>query len=217
MKITKDPRKRIGSGRTKDYPLYRKEPKPWGDPPYPGRALHPSVEIHNLYRTALRLGGDVANLGTYRGATASAMAHGVKDAGGGMVYAVDFYEDGYVVEGEEGENEQHFDGAFNTEQIKQVFDERGLGDYATFCKGHTNDWAKWLSHKSFNLVFIDADHHYEACLKDFQLWSPLVAPEGEIAFHDVDMNTVSRVIDEELDEWELVEHVYRTKTFRRKK
>ena len=44
----------------------------------------------------------------------------------------------------------------------------------------------------------------------------MLAPGGEIAFHDVDINTVDRVINEELDDWELVDHVFKIKSFRRK-
>jgi predicted O-methyltransferase YrrM len=189
-------------GRTKDHPVYMLEEKPWGDPPYPHRSRHGSVELHYLYRTAKRLGGNVANLGTYRGSTASAMAHGVKDAGGGKVYTVDLHD---------------VNGAYTIDQLQPLFEERGLGDYVQFCKGYTHEWAKYLSNKPFNFVFIDADHHYESCLRDFKRWSPLVVPTGEIAFHDVDINTVDRVIREELNDWELVDHVFKIKSFRRMK
>ncbi len=202
MEQTKDKSRIMQPGRTKDHPVYSYEAKPWGEPPYPHRSRHGSIEIHYLYRTVLRLGGgNVANLGTYRGSTASAMAHGVKEAGGGKVYTVDLH---------------NVNGAMSVKQLQKVFDERGMSEYVEFCKGYTHEWAKRLQHLSFNFVFIDADHHYESCLQDFQLWSPLVSPGGEIAFHDVDINTVDRVINEELDDWELVEHVFKIKTFRRK-
>ena len=35
------------------------------------------------------------------------------------------------------------------------------------------------------LLFIDGDHSYEGCRRDFELWSPFVVPGGIIAFHDV--------------------------------
>ena len=199
---TKDKSLIMQPGRTKDHPIYSQEAKPWGDPPYPHRSRHSSIELHYLYRTALRLGGNVANLGTYRGSTASAMAHGVRDSGEGTVYTVDLHDE---------------NGAYSIEQLRPVFDERGLGDYVWFCKGYTSTWAKWLSWKEFNFIFIDADHHYESCKQDFSLWKNLLVPEGEIAFHDVDINTVDRVINEELKDWELVDHVFKIKTFKRKR
>lgn len=53
---------------------------------------------------------------------------------------------------------------------------------------------RWVRDFSFNvarrwteeidLLFIDGDHAYEACERDFEDWSPFVAPDGVIAFHD---------------------------------
>ena len=199
----KDPSKIKEPGRTKDHPVYRKEAKPWGDPSYPHRSRHASVELHYLYRTVLRLGlGNYANLGTYRGSTASAMAHAVKETGGGgTVYTVDLHD---------------VNGAYSVEALSKVFKDRDILNHVRFCKGYTHEWAKKLSWKKFKFIFIDADHHYESCLQDFKLWSPLLTKDGEIAFHDVDINTVDRVISEELKDWELVDHVFKIKSFRRK-
>jgi Methyltransferase domain len=36
----------------------------------------------------------------------------------------------------------------------------------------------------FDFIFIDGDHSYEACLKDFEDWYPLTSNGGFIAFHD---------------------------------
>ena len=198
---TKDESKIMQPGRTKDHPIYRQEDKPWGDPPYPYRSRHASVELHYLYRTALRLGGNIANLGTYRGSTAAVLAHGVKDNGDGMVYTVDLHD---------------VNGAYGIERLLTVFEDRGLNEYTTFCKGYTHEWGSQLSDVGFNFIFVDADHHYESCLQDFVLWSRLLVPRGEIAFHDVDINTVDRVINEELKDWVMVDHVFKIKSFRRK-
>jgi len=202
MVQVKDPSRIKQPGRTKDHPVYAKEAKPWGDPPYPYRSKHASIELHYLYRTVLRLGkGNYANLGTFRGSTASAIAHGVKDVGGGQVYTVDLH---------------NVNGAFGVSKLVDVFKDRGLYDYVSFCKGYTHEWAKKLAHLKFKFIFIDADHHYESCKQDFLLWNPLLEPGGEIAFHDVDINTVDKVINEELDNWEFVDHIFKIKSFRRK-
>lgn len=37
---------------------------------------------------------------------------------------------------------------------------------------------------SFGLIFIDADHHYEACRDDIQRWWPKLKPGGILAGHD---------------------------------
>ena len=41
---------------------------------------------------------------------------------------------------------------------------------------------KW--HSSFDLIWIDGDHQYEACKKDFDDWFPHLTHGGVISFHD---------------------------------
>jgi len=202
-RIRKDPRLIKHPSRVKDHPIWHAEKKPWAFPLYPHKGLHVSIEIHYLYRTVLRLGeGNYANLGVFVGASTHSMVHGAVP-NNGHVYAVDIFDTDYF-------------RTSSVEEITKTFNDRNIGDYVTFCKGLTKDWAKKLNHLKFKFIFIDADHKYESCLEDFKLWSPLIEEGGEIAFHDVDMEPVNRVITEELDDWELVDHVYRIKGFKRK-
>jgi predicted O-methyltransferase YrrM len=41
-----------------------------------------------------------------------------------------------------------------------------------------------------DLLFIDADHSYEGVKRDYELYSPLVAPDGVVMFHDVNEHPV---------------------------
>ncbi len=197
--------------RVKDHPIWKHEDRPWTEPTYPGKGQHQSIEIHYLYRTVLQLGiGNYANLGTFRGASTSAIAHGLKTLGGGKVYAVDIFG---VIDGERTKN----NGEWPISQLETVFEERGLSEYVEFCKGFTQDVVEQFIDTKFKYVFIDADHYYESCKQDFELWSPLIEDEGLVIFHDVDITSVDKVIKEISDEWELVEHVWKIKSFRRKK
>jgi predicted O-methyltransferase YrrM len=36
-----------------------------------------------------------------------------------------------------------------------------------------------------DLLFLDGDHSYEACLRDWQLYSQLLRPGSLVAFHDI--------------------------------
>src|SRR5262249_28067231 len=36
-----------------------------------------------------------------------------------------------------------------------------------------------------DLLFIDGDHSYEGCLKDWQSWSGYLAPDAVVVFHDI--------------------------------
>ena len=185
------------------------EDKPWTRPKYPGRGQHESIELHYLYRTVKRLGPcNVANLGTWRGASTSAMAHGLKEAGGGKVYAVDIFD---CVSFEDFSN-----GEWTIPKLEEVFESRGLSEYVEFCKGFTQDVVERFTDTKFKLIFIDADHEYESAKQDFELWSPLLEEEGLIVFHDVDISGVDEVTKEIANEWEMVDHVWKLKSFRRR-
>lgn len=189
--------------KIKDHPIWCHESKPWSIPPYPARGQHYSIEAHYLYRTVLELGvGNYANLGTFRGASTAYIAQGLKTINGGKVYGVDLFEG--------------INGSHTIAMLETIFKERGLIEYVEFCQGFTHDVATSFSDTKFKYVFIDADHSYETCKQDFKLWSPLIEKGGLVLFHDVDFTGVDAVIEEILDEWELVEHVWKLKSFKRK-
>ena len=48
------------------------------------------------------------------------------------------------------------------------------------------DAAKMIADKSLDMIFIDADHHYEAVLEDVIAWVPKVKMSGLITGHDYD-------------------------------
>jgi predicted O-methyltransferase YrrM len=50
-----------------------------------------------------------------------------------------------------------------------------------------------------DLLFIDGDHAYEGVKADFQMYSPLVRPDGIIAFHDICHHTDPRHADVGVD------------------
>jgi predicted O-methyltransferase YrrM len=43
----------------------------------------------------------------------------------------------------------------------------------------------WLNGRRIEFLFIDGDHTYEGVKADYELYSPLVASKGIIAFHDI--------------------------------
>lgn len=52
------------------------------------------------------------------------------------------------------------------------------------------------SYAPFDFCFIDADHSYEGCKKDWENYSPMVSPGGIVAFHDTGHPPVKKVFDE---------------------
>ena len=66
-------------------------------------------------------------------------------------------------------------------------------------QGTSEDAASDLQGIEFSMVWIDADHSYEACLKDIELWTPRLAKGGIICGHDYgDVYTqgVTRAVNE---------------------
>lgn len=190
--------------KVRDHPLWKHEAKPWGEPCYPRKSQHSSTEAHYLYRIVKELGvGNYANLGVYKGGSVNSIAQGLKELGGGKVYAVDLFD--------------LVNGAEYVETLVDLFKERGTDKYTEFCRGYTHEVAPTLDHLKFKFIFIDADHAYETCRQDFELWSPLLEPDGLISFHDTNFNTVDKVINDCLGDWELVDHVWKIKSFRKKR
>jgi hypothetical protein len=51
--------------------------------------------------------------------------------------------------------------------------------------------------RGVDFLFIDGNHSYEGVRRDFEMYGPLVAPDGLIAFHDIDYcDDVRRFWDE---------------------
>jgi len=51
-------------------------------------------------------------------------------------------------------------------------------------RANANDVAKIIPNKSVDMVFIDADHSYEAVLNDLKVWTPKVRRGGIMSGHD---------------------------------
>ncbi|MFN3863710.1 MAG: class I SAM-dependent methyltransferase [Erythrobacter sp.] len=65
------------------------------------------------------------------------------------------------------------------------------GQTVTLLRGNSHDEAmkqellQRMGSEPFDLIMIDADHRYEGVKRDFELYAPLVAPDGVIVLHDI--------------------------------
>lgn len=59
-----------------------------------------------------------------------------------------------------------------------------FGDRAIFLQGDSKEMALQVPDKSLALLYIDADHSYQGCLKDLLAWTPKVMKNGFVALHD---------------------------------
>lgn len=167
--------------------------------------------MHLLYRYPRLLGpGNYADVGVFRGASTVCMAQGLHDGGHrGTVYAVDLFEDPTPLDPHSSDNSDtpRLLQAYFAENYKSV----GL----EICIGDSGAVAQSLD-VPFKFVFIDADHTYEGCKKDYLAWERLIVPGGMLAFHDANYDTVDRVIQEIDPHWELVRQIFTTKLFKRR-
>jgi hypothetical protein len=110
------------------------------------------------------------------------------------VYCVDLWSTGTFEEGtrrfyqfdpSKGEQQRH--SKFSRPLAINTFNERRfLFDHGQLIRpivGQTTDVARYFPHP-IGLLFIDADHLYEAVKADFGAWAPKVVSGGIVAFHD---------------------------------
>lgn len=137
--------------------------------------------------------GGYADVGAWHGGSTVTIAHGLKDGGHrGTVYSVDFFgndTEGYSDPGAPDVLQEYFD---------KNFEKHGI--HLNLCVGDSSTWGTMID-EPLKFVFIDADHRYEGCQKDFFAWGRLVVPGGVVAFHDVQFKSVSAVVEEAGPEW----------------
>lgn len=73
----------------------------------------------------------------------------------------------------------------HSEELKQFITTRGWNSKTDLFTGTTDEYFDSLRDNTiFDLVFIDADHNYEQCLKDFLNVKDRVVKNGFVIFHD---------------------------------
>src|SRR3990167_4105069 len=199
--------------KIRDIPEWNLEHKGWA--PQRFKSKTSSSETHLLYRTARLLGsGNYGDVGVYRGASTACLAAGLCDGGHhGTIYAVDLFAPLVVGEGESDEYAHWCDNADTPQLLRHHFDETYPHIQLAICEGDSSNFGFALE-VPFRFVFLDADHSYEGCVRDYITWERLIEHEGMLAFHDTHLPGVARVIDEIDPWWELVHHIYSTKIFK---
>lgn len=143
----------------------------------------------------------VVELGSWRGRSTIWLAAGMLDRGEGQVHAVDTWQ-GTPHEPEHQSLLAEYgpDDLFN--EFWGNIMSAGLADQVEPVRSPTVEAARgWPGDRQIGLLFIDADHNYEAVRRDFEFWSPFVAPGGYIVFDDVpDWQGPTRLITE-LPKW----------------
>jgi predicted O-methyltransferase YrrM len=154
---------------------------------------HLSVsERVELFRLANQSGiRTVVEIGSYLGASALALAAGLKAAGNAdaKVYCIDTWENFGM---SEGERDTYAAFQANTAPF---------ADRVVPIRGWSTAVAPALLQQvgRIDLLFIDGDHSYDGVLADWRTFGPALAPRAAVAFHDIGWaEGVQRVVNEEV-------------------
>lgn len=163
-----------------------------------GDGMMPPEELLAVYRLALTCParGDIVELGSWVGLTTSYLATACRVEGQGRVYAVDTFA-GTKEGGSPYRSVARFGGS-TREAFGDQIRRAGVDDLVEILVGLTSEVAQRYPGRPIRFLLIDADHSYEAVRKDFELWTPLVAPGGLVVFHDYLMADVKRFVDREV-------------------
>lgn len=139
-------------------------------------------------RSALRT---VVEIGSYLGASAVALAEGLKAAGNNTarVYCIDTWQN-------EGMSEGPADHMATFRRNTAPYDQLILP-----VRGRSTDVAAELLARigPIDLLFVDGDHSYDGVLADWRTFGPAMRTHGVAAFHDVAWaEGVQRVVAEEV-------------------
>lgn len=116
----------------------------------------------------------IVEIGSYKGKSACYLGVGSRSGHGAPVFAIDLWE-------LNDEEKYASPDVFQTWQ-RQIA-SFGLADLVTPLRIDASLLGR-MWNRPIGLLFIDGDHDYESVARDFQLWSPHLAPGAVLAFHD---------------------------------
>lgn len=201
--------------------------------PEEDETLHPKVYPEEGRKLRTLAEGVVApnvivELGSYTGKSTGCLAVGSASGASIPVYAIDLWTEGARDEVgfrqiREGEERHKSRGGEFDEETWQDFLKRmkkwDTDELVVPIKSATQDEAPKFD-QPIGLLFIDAEHKYEAVKRDFADWSPKVIEGGTICMHDYKRGNpqkdgVKRTVEEQ-DEWDVVEVVRTMAVLRRR-
>jgi predicted O-methyltransferase YrrM len=129
----------------------------------------------------------VAEVGTYDGATSSAIAPIIKEMDGTFI-AVDWFKGSIGV----NVNEQGYSEEKHSEVLTRFKENIELVNCTYVTKIYdmlSLEAAELIEDESLDICFIDADHRYENVKQDINAWLPKIKPGGILCGHDLDQGS----------------------------
>jgi predicted O-methyltransferase YrrM len=154
-------------------------------------------EAMSLYDLARTLQGDepvVVELGVWQGKSAFVLAQGLKDKPGAKNFCIDPFN----ADGDPASTTLYHEKSRSFERplkdgFLEICESYGFRERIEVLQGYSYDFSSsWDT--PIDLLFIDANHTFEAVKRDYLEWSNFVREGGFIAFHDV-------FFQEEKGEW----------------
>ena len=168
-------------------------------PPLPfGRFEPEDIAAYRSLLAHVPDGGEIAEVGVFAGKSLCSIGPEAKRRGIRM-YAVDSWG---VYEG--------CDMRKAYADFLDAIHRFGIADAVQICAGDSAVMANSFANGMFDLIFIDADHHYDAVRLDIQLWTPKLKLGGWIGGHDYlepMWPGVTRAVDEIFDRSDLRPHL----------
>lgn len=137
-----------------------------------------SVERLELYRLAQRDGvGRIVEIGSYLGASATAFAAGLLQAGkaDGRVVCVDTWQNDAMTEGRQDTLARF--------RVHTATCSRLLVPVQGWSHEVVGQVAAAVG--AIDLLFIDGDHEWAGCSRDWDFYAPLLAPRAYVVLHDI--------------------------------
>jgi predicted O-methyltransferase YrrM len=157
------------------------------------RGFMPRDEGLALYEAALEAigsvpGAPIVEVGTYCGKSSIYLGAAAKQAGSILV-TIDHHRGSEENQAGWAHHEPDLVdpavGVMDTlPTFRRTMFEAGLEDVVTAVVGDSSGVASWWSTPAA-MVFIDGGHGEEPASADYRCWSPVVAPGGSLAIHDV--------------------------------
>lgn len=130
-----------------------------------------------------------AEIGVYRGQFSRAVLKAMPKL---TLHLIDRWQVYPENEREEGRTKNRTKGSmdlFDEKDWESIYKEarqriKPFSDRAVIHRLCSEDASKLFEDKYFDFVFIDADHRYEAVIKDIEYWIPKVKSKGYICGHD---------------------------------
>lgn len=153
--------------------------------------------------TVSGLPGDIVEVGSYCGRSTIAIADALKQGCTGHLYAVDDHETTMALYGVDSYSE-----------LLRNISKYEVQEYVTTMKMSSKQAAEvWKG--SIKMLFIDADHEYDAVLQDYELWHGFMVHAGMLVFHDYMDDGPMKVIEQlSVKQWQVYAQIDRLAVFK---